>query len=298
MVNRTSFAAVDDGDQLSEGFFNDANNFGAGGLGAFSSTGTHNFTQGTVYEYTTFDLQAGHTLTAAAGSGFPIIIKVLGSATIAGSIILKGLGYAADDGFNVASVSPQNSLASGVRVWIPLGIGTPGTPGWGSSNGVSNGIGGVAFPAGMFMNKNTGSYLIAGGAGGGSGDRGGSGSSLSAGGGGGAGYADNGDGGGTGGDGSSEGAGAAGGGAILMFVGGDLNFTGTIDIRGNDSAGGALVATGGGGGGGMGWFLVSGTITDSGTKLVSGGLAGTTTVAGGGNGGNGAVKIEAWDGVY
>jgi hypothetical protein len=65
--------------------------YGTGALGALNSTGNFSLSGavgGTVYNYTSFTLNAGHTLTIT-GAG-PVIIRVTGTATINGTINAAG----------------------------------------------------------------------------------------------------------------------------------------------------------------------------------------------------------------
>lgn len=103
------------------------------------------------------------------------------------------------------------------------------------------------------------------------------------------------------------GAGGNGGGSVLIECKGDLNFTGTITVAGDDGANGDAasgngVGGGGGGGGAAGSIIVlydtatatSGTLTTSGGSAGSGGAAaGTPGGAVSGAGGGGAGLITA-----
>ena len=81
---------------------------------------------------------------------------------------------------------------------------------------------------------------------------------------------------------------------MIIMCSGNLSFTGTINIEGEDGTGGQSAA-GGGGGAGMMYALYGGTLTDSGTKLTSGGAGGnpSNTSATGGSGANGTIIFES-----
>jgi len=254
------------GDVLTDDDVNDLSSFGDGSDGSYTSG--DNLDPGKVYNFTDFTLNQGDNLqSTASNSGEPIIIKVQGDVDISGTIDLKGQGYSAGSGFT--------------RFGVAFG-----TPGDNSDNDNSN-SGGRKYPEEfLFSHQN---LMVLSGTGGASGRT--ASDNAAAGGGGGASY---------GADGGSSNAGAkntnttgsggAGGGSMIILAGGNLDFSGTIDIRGDDGqdAGGA----GGGGGGGMFWGLYNGALTDNGTKLSSGGSGGNGDEGDGGNGASGTIIIE------
>ena len=253
--------------------------FGDGTDGAFSETAatTTNLVQGTVYQYTSFNLGASHTISAVSTSTKPIIILVSGNATINGKIDLSGKG------------SPSSYDTTTEHKW-----GTIGGAGGGNDGGEA-GIKGLSFMNFAFNQK---SFIMNGtsGGAGNTGDR--------AGGGGGASVDNSGTAGAGGAGGGSGGGGAGGGGgcSIYMLVGGTLNLgaASSIDVSG---ANGETPADGaGGGGGGAGDIIIihKGTKTDSGvTTDVTAGTGGTGqgSAGDGGAGGAGNERILDWSAV-
>ncbi|MHA1868739.1 MAG: hypothetical protein ACTSXD_11905 [Candidatus Heimdallarchaeaceae archaeon] len=258
--------------------------FGDGSDGAFNETsGTINLTQGTVYQYTSFNLGASATLSASSTSDKPIIILVQGDCTIDGTIDLKGKGQPASTGYyshgngnntyGFATAGYSNGVTN-----IRFG-GRKGGPLFNFQNNqkifIMNGTGGSA---GHF---DTGHYDVGGSGGASSINNGVAGESSS--------YTTN-----------NPGAGGAGGCTLLMIIGGNLTFgaSSSIDTSGEDGGDGASQ---GGGGGGSGDILIfyGGTKTDNGvTTTANGGSGGADTTNGsadGGDGGDGQVKIQSYD---
>lgn len=91
------------------------------------------------------------------------------------------------------------------------------------------------------------------------------------------------------------GSGGGGGGAILIASSGTITLNGTIFARGGNGLGFATFVTGGGGGSGGAIRLISNTFTGSGSMQVNGGGGAGGTFHQGGNGGQGYVRIEAFD---
>jgi hypothetical protein len=285
-------------------------NVGSGADGALSVTsGTTNLSLGTIYNYSSVSITGG-TLSTADTNGV-MFIRCLGDFTLgaSGTIDLAGKGGAGGAGAPVGGSATQ-----------------PGTTG-------TNGFGAFNFDAttvrhgGEFGNYNgVPANANAGGGGGGAGlaagtDQSGFASEAATDGEGGLALTNQsnittefayavwrhifvtcGSGGGGGAlnsysTGNIAGAGGAGGGCLVVFVGGNLNISGTITVAGND--GGATTAGGvprprgggGGGGGGMILFVVVGTITDTSTKTVSGGTgsSGSGLIGGQGTGYNGGA---------
>lgn len=281
-----------DGEVPSAARWNSLGMFGDGSDGSYTSG--DNLTPGKVYNFTDFVLNSGDTLSStASNSGEPIIIKVQGNVEINGTIDLENQGYPAGRGLT-------NNNQGGEGAQVMVGIGSPGQNGYREKvdGGFTSGNGGSAgteFPPEIFMNGVT-QPLAASGSGGGSGTVFSSDTDERAGaGGGGASYAANGQSGGsnsdTGGN-FGTGSGGQGGGSIVFIAKGDLSFTGTINIQGEDG-GSANGAGGGGGAGGMCYGLYAGSLTDTGTKLVAGGSGGSGfSNADGGDGANGTVLFE------
>ena len=295
----------EDGTNIKHHHPNQNSIYGDGNDGSYTSG--DNLTPGEVYEFTDFTLSDGDTLTSTEDSSKkPIIVKVTGDIEINGTIDLKGKGYLGGygnnepvnngDGFN----SDRDKRYAGAILtlaWYDSGVGATrrnrkmnisGTGGEGCFaeyyDGAHRGRKGLGYKPEKWFNDIYGELMIAPGTGGGgAGDELVDGSTTDYTGGGGASYdADGYDGGG--GDGTNR-EGGNGGGAMLMICSGDfiLSSTGEINIQGEDVAG-----DGGAGGGGMFWALYKGTLTDNGTKLVSGGSSDN-----GGDGADGTIKLEA-----
>ncbi len=248
--------------------------WGAGKDGEFVSSGTNSLTRGRVYEFTSFTLQAGHSITATGGSSpaEPIVIRVAGDCEIDGFIDLSGAGMPGGSGAfggNTAGVDVPDTLGGGEPGGYSNGSGGGGGAG-GAGTGAAGGGGGGAAGAWLFQaGFDLKSALVGAGGGGGGG-----GSSV------------------------SGGHGGAGGGAIIVFVGGTTIISGVINVKGGDGSGGASATCsgcrggGGGGGGGGGAIVVvhAGTFDDTGaTYLYSGGSGGNGGSGPGGNGSTGGV---------
>lgn len=256
--------------------------FGDGTDGAFSETGasTTNLVQGTIYQYTSFNLGSAHTISASSTSDKPIIIYVQGNCTIDGTIDLTGLGATTSyQGSTLNTVSPN---------W-----GTTGTSGNDQAGTTSGGFKGLGF---MNFQLNQNSFImngLKGGFGGTTDGSGGAGGSSAA--------TDGSDGSGGSGSGGTAGIGGDGGCTIILKIGGTLTFgaSSSIDVSGADGTNASVSNAGGGGGGGSGDILIfhRGSKTDNGvTTDVTGGSAGSG-FGSGANGGTGAVgteKISDW----
>ena len=279
MANESEFPKSD-GDVLYASEVNYLLGFGDATDGAYSDSG--NLVQGTVYQYSTFSLTGGNTLSTTSTSGKPIIIYVQSNCTIAGTIDLNGKGY--DNGTGgAAQTSPSSYGKTGTigqnfqrdtDYGVAADYGNGGTFGAAADGGVA---GTLSLSALQIYDANFNRIDFdssQGGAGGGSGSTGAGGTS------------------GAGGDGGN------GGGSIIFVIGGDLNVTGaTITATGgNGSNGGNGSVYGGGGGGGGGgaggniWIMYRGTLTSSVTPTLTAGSAGTggTTIDSARDGGGGA----------
>jgi len=241
-------------------------------------------------------------------NGTLVLLRCSGDVTISATVDVTGIGgqggSANNDG-NTASHVLDDSDHHGTNPGGASGVGTGGsqysnlflytdgefkkfrgiwiTPGSGGAGGTSdNGSFGAMGGGG------------AGGIGGAGGDGSQGGPASNAGGasagGGGAGGSSTGTGTGT--------NGGAGGGAIIIECAGDLNFTGTIDVSGEDGedATTAQDGAGGGGAGGMAVVIYNSATATSGTIDSSGGAGGdnTSDSFSGGTGGasNGGVVIQ------
>ncbi len=277
-----------DGQTFAEEDANLTAGFGDGSDGAFdeSAASTTNLVQGQVYQYTSFNLGASHTISASGGSNKPIIILVQGNVTINGTIDLAGKGH-----------TTSYFSASDTKLV------TPGTNG-GDNNGAEGAGGKKGLPSWNHILGQKG--IIFNGVKGGNGGIGG-GSGGGAGGGGGASARNDGAVGSPPSSGGTSGSGGAGGGAggcsLLMVIGGTLTFGAASSI---DCSGlvGAAGTTGGGGGGGSGsgdiLIYHKGTKTDSGLSTdITGGSGGAGAGLGGagGVGGAGAVSIVEWTSI-
>lgn len=260
---------------------NSFHGFGDGSDGAYADSG--NLTQGTVYQYSTFSLTNGNTLTTASTSGKPIIIYVQGDCTIAGTIDLDGKGYDAGTGGAQGGSDTNGDPGTAGEDYQRNGsYGTAASGGTGGQLGATAAGGGkstTSLTAWQIFDADYNQIHIDSGTGGAGGGGGRSGSS-------------------PGSDGAG-GNGGAGGGSIIFVVGGDFTFsaTGVITLDGvNGSDGGdatGSTGSGGGGGGGAGgnlWIMYRGTLTNSGTITTtsgSGGTGGDANGAGYGAGGGG-----------
>jgi hypothetical protein len=291
---------------------------GSGDLGQLNVTsGTTNLSLGVWYQYSLISISNGATLsTSDSNSGLPMLIMCSGNCTINGTINLKGKGWSG--GGTVGGITPYGICGNGYNSYIaegdysdqryiPLGTGGVGAGNtYGGSSASDPGTGGRKIPNGFgIFNKNYKFLYIPNGTGGGGGCNG-----YGVGGGGGGGgssWNSNGSngitgGGGTGGGGNG-GNGGAGGASLILLVKGNLTIgaTGIIDCRGDNgsdaSPSGDEGGGGGGGGGGSIYIIYDGTLSDSGSKLVTGGSGGTggsgsPSGGAGGSGANGTATLE------
>lgn len=251
-------------------------NFGGDGSdGAYSSSGNFSLTKGKTYQYTNFTINSGDTMTAAAGvsGAYTIIVKCTGNLIINGTIDLSGAG---ETGTAQSDNSTPNNTTGIVGFFSPAegggytGGGAGGVRAGGGGAGASPMNGSDASDAGGSYGEGSGiiscpSFLIAipGGAGAGGG------SSTN----------------GTGGQGGD------GGGSIYFEVTGNIIFTGTINVSGDDGGSVSGTDTGGGGGGGGGSFVAiyRGSLKNSGTETLSGGSGSVGDSGTGGDGGDGKI---------
>lgn len=246
--------------------------FGGGG-----ADGALNVTSGTttldansanvlVKNYTSINISAGAVLTISnpATTGTLLILKSTGNVTIAGTILMTGMGGAiATNGFDLIDDSTHYGATGGNST--------------GASAVGSAGTGGLIYVADVKYQYSTissgnsyrGGRVISVGSGGGNGGQG---------------YTGNG----------TIGTGGKGGGSVLIECVGALDFSGTITVNGNNGTN-ATNATigggpGGGGGGSAGMALIYyKTLTaNTGTINAKGGSAGS--------GGNGQVAGEDYPG--
>jgi hypothetical protein len=251
-------------------------------------------------QFTTFDLPSGWIL---RGSGTrPLIIRIMGNATIAGSIDCSGSAGGAGGGS--VSVVPSGGVG---RCGGAAGGNGSVTTGVSGGNGTSSTV--IANSRGVGGGNNVGG-------GGGSGNSSSTGSN-GAGGGGAAGsngldsyldtftYGTTSGGGGGGGGGFNTGSsvpgggGGAGGGIVRFFVGGDVTLTGSILATGGNGGSGVGNTTGGGGAGGIVTLFTPGSIFGGGTIDAQGGNGGNNDVVNGvGGPGNTWIAFGGGTGAF
>lgn len=294
------------GEVLTEDDVFNAGSFGDGSDGSYTSG--NDLDRGIVYNFTDFVLNSGDFMTATSSGEQPVIIKVQGDVQISGTIDLRSRGLDGDSTWG-ERIGAGSNVGDNEFEQKHLGNGTQGSV---LQNDTTERGGGIKYGKNFMASPSTGRiipYSGTGGSAGGSGDR-----NDDEGGGGGGGGASlrndgqrgqNGDNGSASNFGGSGGQGGKGGGSILIFCGGSLTFDGTIDVRGEDGNGGGNGSGdgpggGGGGGGGAGVALIVAkeSVSDTGTKLISGGVGGTGGIGGagndggdGGNGGDGEYKL-------
>jgi len=285
------------GDEITSSDLNKTIKFGGKGTGGALTVaaGTTNIDAAgakvVIKNYTTISISAGATLGLINphANGTVLILKATGNVTIAGTIDLKGDG--APGGIGGVSGNGSDGTNGFAIIDDNDHLGGQGCNGYGDSGGLTKSAGGT----GGVILSNKALYTVAhtllykksiniatgsGGGGGGSGSNAG----LNAGG-------------------NSGGAGAHGGGAVLIECMGALDFSGTIDVRGDDGSVGsgsdgdshAGGGAGGGGASGMIVILYESLTANTGTLSTNGGTggAGGNTINGntgcsGGGGGAGA----------
>ena len=239
--------------------------YGNGSNGAFNSTGNISLAGGT-YNYTSFTLNAGHTITVTGTN--PLIIKVQGTAIINGTITGAG-----------ANGSGQTAGAGGGGGGKPGGAG--GNQGGLFSNGSSGGAG-TAFGSLAGGSGGSGGTIISGGSSGGGGQGNSSISNVllttimnstnllgGAGGGGGGGKF----------SGGGRGGGGGGGAGAMSITAYSISGTGTLNFAGGNGASNAN--NGGGGGGGTVWLQFRNSYSfTTGNINVAGGTGGGAGAAG------------------
>ncbi len=274
-----------------------------------------------IYEFSSFTLGAGFTITAVGSA--PLIIRVAGVTTLAGTFTLDGAtggpavvaapGAGASAGAGggrggsggkepPSSHDGENGFPrAGASIGGGVGPNDPALSGQREGGGGCNGpgaTGGLLYPASApvcplgstaiagqfetaFFNPVPGQ--VAGGAGGGGG-----------------GTRDNII------NGMNGAGGGGGGGALVVTSRGDVNFSGTVNARGgqggagNLGGGGDFGSSGGGGSGGSVWFQSVTAITGAGTVRVNGGPGGQDgTVSNvGGTGSRGVVRADLGSGTF
>ena len=271
------------------------NNFSSGSTGAdgaFSPTVSASVAvpESGVFNYTTVNIPVGVTITYTRSStNKPLTILASGDVVIAGTINIDGKPFNANGLGGLGGPGGFNGGTGGYGFDQSFS----GVPGDGPSGG-GGGIGGATVTGTNIGDGGGGGYGLAGGNGAGGTNGGIGGPRFGAvtilpliggsGGGGGAAAAN-----------TRGGPGGGGGGAILIASSGTITLNGTIFSRGGSASGCCTFVTGGGGGAGGAIRLISNTFTGSGTMNVSGGGGGGGFFHNGGNGGQGYVRVEAFD---
>jgi hypothetical protein len=271
------------------------NNFSSGSTGAdgpFSPTVTQSVAvpESGVFNFTTVNIPAGVTVTFTRSStNKPLTILATGDVTIAGTINIDGKGGNTNGLGGLGGPGGSNGGSGGYGFDQSFS----GVPGDGPSGG-GGGIGGTTVIGTNIGDGGGGGYGLAGTNGGG-GVNGGVGGPrfgavtilplIGGSGGGGGGASAN----------TRGGPGGGGGGAILIASSGTITLNGTIFARGGIGLGCCTFFAGGGGGAGGAIRLISNTFTGSGTMNVSGGGGAGGNFHSGGSGGQGYVRVEAFD---
>lgn len=263
--------------------FAQCGSFGNGSNGAYSATANTTLAGGT-YNYTTFNIDAGVTVTVTGSQ--PLVIYCTGGATINGALRANG-----QNGANAVTFSNAGTGGAGVA-----GGGNGGDGTYSSSTGPLDGIDGTGTGG-----TNTKGQGWSGGGGAGYATVGAS--SGGVGGFGGAAYgtiqitatdAGSGGGGGSGGYSCGGGGGGGGGGYItIQAMSINIGATGVISANGGDGGSDGTGNCGGGGGGSGGSiWLATLSLTHNGLLRATGGIGGASNVPGNpyyGTGANGAV---------
>lgn len=254
--------------------------FGDGSDGAKTIAASEDLDPTLDWNYTSLTLDAGQTLSVSSVNT-PLVIRVTGDATINGTINLDGKGGPSSAGGAAGVASAAATAGKTLVSSITTGAGGAATS---VENGRGGGGGASIYSAGAAGSNSGGAAgatlstinqlllanlnILVGCGGGGSGGGGDS-------------------------DSTDSTDGSAGGGALLMYVGGNLTLGAASVITadsantGNSTDGGS----GGTGGGGTVVILVGGTITDGGVTCTA--TAGTPGTAGSGStgGAGGAGKV-------
>jgi hypothetical protein len=260
-----------------------------------------------VKNYSSINIASNNlTFTNPHTNGTTIILKSAGDVTLTATIAANGKGGAGgaggvsavgaggSAGYNIvdnnshigAGGNPSSTSAAGGVIYSNLYLYTDS-----AEKLARKGIFIAAGSGGGGGSGTTGSYWNVGG--GGAGAIGGAGGNGASSGNPGAAAGGNGAGGGGGGGSNNTGSGGAGGGGgagFLIECAGDLNFTGNLDLYGDDGADGTGTGAGGGGGGagGMGVILYNTLTSAAGTIDTSGGAGGAGRSGGGVGGAGGA----------
>jgi len=261
---------------------------GTGLDGAYSATTNVTLAGGT-YNYSTFNIDAGVTVTVTGSQ--PLVIYCTGAATINGSLVANGQN--GNNGITYASGGPGGAGVAGG--------GNGGDGSFSSVTGPINGVNGNGSGAGGMGQGWSGGggagYSVAGASSGGAGGAGGPayGTTQISG-------TDAGSGGGGGSGGYDCGAGGGGGGGGYITIQAASITTGASSIINGNGGNGGSDGTGncGGGGGGSGGsiWLSGGTVTLNGSLSAIGGTGGASAIPNspywgvGGNGADGRIRVD------
>ncbi|MBS1962093.1 MAG: hypothetical protein JST04_07755 [Bdellovibrionales bacterium] len=288
------------------------------GISVAGATITFDTSVKSVFQFTTFALTAGHTLVATGSE--PLVIRVQGASTVAGTIDVNGAAggnaTAGAPGAGGSAGAGGGNGGSGGHQPAATAESVAGSPSSGNSRGGGNGpndpsatpsgqreggggcngpgaTGGALYPASAAVCPLGRSAIAsgfetaftsrsAGGLAGGGGGGGGGTFTFDA-------------------TNAMNGAGGGGaGGALLLTSGGDLTLSGTINANGGVGGNGTFGnndygSSGGGGSGGSIWLQTASRLSGAGTLAVSGGVGGqdafTTSI--GGNGSRGVIRLDS-----
>ena len=263
-----------------------------GADGAFSPTTSQSIVvpDSGVFNFTTVNIPAGIVITFTRNAtNKPLTILASGDVVIAGTINVDGKGGNSNGLGGLGGPGGFNGGSGGYGFDQSF----TGVPGDGPSSG-GGGISGATITGTNIGDGGGGGYGLPGANGGGGANAGLGGARFGAvtvlpliggSGGGGGGASAN----------TRGGSAGGGGGAILIASSGTITLSGSISSRGGSGLGFATFVTGGGGGSGGAIRLISNTFTGAGNMKVSGGGGAGGTFHSGGNGGQGYIRIEAFD---
>jgi hypothetical protein len=262
-----------------------------GADGAFNPTTTQTISvpESGVFNYTTINIPIGVTITySRSSSNKPLTILASGDVVITGAMNLDGKPGNANGSGGFGGPGGLNGGAGGYGFDQSFS----GVPGDGPGGG-GGGIGSLTITGANIGDGGGGGYGVAGGTGAGGANGGQAGPRFGAvtilpliggSGGGGGGAANN----------ARGGSGGGGGGAILIASSGTITIGGTIFARGGSGKDGNSNGGSGAGGAGGAIRLIANTVTGGGNLNASGGSGGAYYHSAG-NGGQGYVRLEAYD---
>ena len=268
---------------------NSFNSGSTGADGAFAPTTSQSIAvpAGGVFNFTTVNIPSGVTITFTRNAtNTPLTILASGDVVIAGNINIDGQLPTSNGAGGLGGPGGSNGGPGGYGFDQSFsGVPGDGPGGGGGGTGVASGTAGAG---------GGGGFGTAGGAGQNAGSLNGAPGPkfgaptvlpLIGGSGGGGGGANNN---------SRAGGGGGGGGAILIASSGTITINGTVFARGGNGGFFSNTPSGGGGAGGA-IRLIANTINGTGTLNASGGFTSNCFIACGGTGGQGYVRIEAYN---